>query len=180
MHAVLIFKKVCWLSSFQKVMIDYKARPNFQGETWNHVKFTWFHVALQTKTWTTFLASLAKVHELLWRTQTAFHSDFSQFSHWLRPSFTQFRDHLAFQVESGKNWSHFLQDFAFYQRNLDWTYHAGWIFMGKNLNALESICEREWEPTKLPVFSQIPNLETRQGHIQCSLKNRYYFLVKKY
>lgn len=113
MHAVLIFKKVCWLSSFQKVMMDDKAKPNFQDETWNHVKFTWFHVALQTKTWTSFLASLAKVHELLWRTQTAFHTDFSQFSHGLRPSFTRFRAHLAFQVESGKNWPHFPQNFAF-------------------------------------------------------------------
>ena len=95
-YTVLIFKKVCWLSSFQNVMIDYKARPNFQDETRNHVKFTWFHVALQTKTWTSSLASVAKVHELLGRTQTAFHTDFSQFSHWLRPSFTQFRGHLAF------------------------------------------------------------------------------------
>lgn len=64
-HTALSFKKVCWLSSFQKVMIDYKARPNFQEETQNHVKFTLFHVALQTKTWTGFLASVAKVHELL-------------------------------------------------------------------------------------------------------------------
>lgn len=102
MHAALIFKKVCWLSSFQKVMIDYKPRPKFQDETWNPVKFTWFHVALQTKTWTRFLASVAKVHELLWRTLTAFHTDIIQFSHWLGPSFTRYRGHLAFQVESGK------------------------------------------------------------------------------
>lgn len=157
MHAVLIFKKVCWLSSFQKVMIDYKARPNFQDETWNHVKFTWFHVALQTKTWTRFLGSLAKVHELLWRTQTAFHTDFSQFSHWLGPSFTRFRGHLAFQVESGKKWYYF----PLYWRNLDWINNARQIFMGKNLNVLGSICKRKWEPTELPVFPQIPNLETR-------------------
>lgn len=64
-HAALIFKKVCWLSSLPRVMIDYKARPNFQDETRNHLKFTWFHVALQTETWTRFLESLAKVHELL-------------------------------------------------------------------------------------------------------------------
>lgn len=162
MHAVLIFKKVCWLSSFQKVMIDYKARPNFQDETWNRVKFTWFHVALQTKTWTRFLGSLAKVHELLWWTQTAFHTDFSQFSHWLGPSFTRFRGHLTFRVESGKKRSYFPLDFVLYWRNLDWINNAGQIFTSKNLNVLASTYEREWEPTKLPVFSQISNLETRQ------------------
>lgn len=99
LHAVLVFKKVCWLSSWPRVMIDYKARPNFQDETWNLLKFTWFHVALQTKTWTRFPESLFKVHELLWQTQTAFHTDFSQFSHRLGPSFTRFRGHLAFLVK---------------------------------------------------------------------------------
>lgn len=106
-HAALIFTKVCWLSSLPRVMIDYQARPNFQDETRNHLKFTWFHVALQTKTWTRFLESLAKVHELLWQTQTAFQIDFSQFSHWWGPSFTRFRGHLGFQLESGKNLFYF-------------------------------------------------------------------------
>lgn len=69
-------------------MIDYKARPNFQEETRNHVKFTLFHVALQTKTWTRFLTSVAKVHELLRQPRlpfiqiaASFHTDWGQVSH---------------------------------------------------------------------------------------------------
>lgn len=173
MHAVLIFKKVCWLSSLQRVMIDYKARPNFQDETWNHLKFTWFHVALQTKTWTRFLESLAKVHELLRQTQTAFHTDFSQFSHWMGPSITQFRAHLAFQVESGKKWSHFPLYFALYWRNLDWIPNTGWIFMGTNLNVLEGRGEREWKPTDSPVFSQIPS---RSHSVPLEFYKHYYLV----
>lgn len=97
--SVFFPRKVCWLSSLLKVMIDWKARPNFQGETWHHLKSTWFRVALRTESWTRSRESLAKVHELLWQTQTAFRTDFSQFSHWLEPSFTQFRRHLAFWAE---------------------------------------------------------------------------------
>lgn len=113
-------------------MIDYKARPNFQGETWNHVKFTWFHVALQTKTWTRFLVSLAKVHGLLWRTQTAFHTE--------RPVFTltgaKFHTiQRPFSILGGK-WqkkrSHFALDFALYWRTLHWINNARQIFSKKS------------------------------------------------
>jgi hypothetical protein len=96
----------------KRVMIDYKARPNFQGETWTHLKFTWFHVALQTETWTRFLESLAEVHELLWQTRLSFmqisassHTDWGQFSH----------DSGSFSISGGKwqKWVLFSLRFSF-------------------------------------------------------------------
>lgn len=86
----------------------------------------------------------------------SFHTDWGQVSH-----DSGAIQHFRWKVAK-KKWSHFPLDFALYWRNLDWINNAGQIFMGEKLNVLGSIWKREWGPTRLPNFSQILNLETRQ------------------
>lgn len=112
----LIFKKVCWLSSFPKVMIDGKLGPGFQSETWHHRKSPGFMLHHKPRlgpgflwVWPKFMNYFDEPDCLPFRFQPVFTLTGAKFQ--------AIRGHVAFQVENHQNWSYFpLNVFALSER----------------------------------------------------------------